>query len=928
MKRSQVVRHGLKLACWLVLPSLAFSAAWAGADPGLRDCDEAGFQTVLQAAPGNTAVPARAYWLSGQIVQWPAIHAGGRFKLYYSARAQVLANAGHAVKGADGSLVMDVVQGGLSPEIATRFKFVAPGVLLAVKARDRARLKGLLKQQLLLVREDSSGRVLQASALQVPGALDDLYASAQDESDLGVRVRRDQTSFKLWAPTARQVWLCRYTTGTGPALALEAMQAQQSSGVWSLRYGDDLSGQYYRYLLDVFVPGVGIVRNRVTDPYSVSLTVDSRRSYIADLENASLKPDGWDSVNTPVKVQAQTDMVVYELHVRDFSINDPSVSSARRGKYLAFTEGQSKGMRHLSALAAAGLTDVHLLPVFDFATIAEQSCTTPAVPEAGPDSESQQASVMAGAGSDCFNWGYDPYHFNAPEGSYASNAADGAVRILEFRQMVLALHRAGLRVGMDVVYNHMAASGQQEKSVLDRIVPGYYHRLDADGVVERSTCCDNTATEHRMMGKLMIDSTVLWATQYKIDSFRFDLMGHQPRAVMQALQTRVNQAAGRPVNLIGEGWNFGEIADGARFVQAAQLSLNGSGIGTFNDRLRDALRGGRAADGGAALVSKQGYINGLVYDPNPLATAPASELLQTADLVRVGLAGSIRDYALTTYLDRQQTLHDIDYSGQSAGYVSEPGEVVNYVENHDNQTLFDINAYKLPVNTSREDRVRVQMLGAAITAFSQGVAYFHAGIDTLRSKSMDGNSYDSGDWFNRLDWSYQDNYFGSGAPPKADNASNYGLIKPLLANPDIKPRPSDITLARDMFRDLLRIRSSSTLFRLRTARDIHERLRFFNTGSRQNPVLLAGHLDGLAYPGAGFRELLYFVNVGTAAQEIVLPSEAGKSYVLHPVHRARHAADKRPAEQAFFARERGRFEIPARSAVVYVVEMNAEKVWK
>ncbi len=919
MKHLQSGWHAFNHACWLAALSLAASAAAADVGPTLQDCDQTGFETVLQAAPTNTKVPARAHWLTGQIVQWPAIDTGGRFKLYYSARAQAVASVGRAVKGADGALSMDVFHGALPAAVAARFKFVAPGVLLTVRVRDRMRLRALHTQQLLLVQEDSSGRVLQASALQAAGALDDLFASAQDVDDLGVNVRRGQTAFKLWAPTAQRVWLCRYSTGAGPAMALQALQMERRSGVWSATQRADLTGQYYRYLVDVFVPGAGIVRNRVTDPYSVSLTSDSRRSYIADLDNASLKPEAWDSVSPPTKVQAQTDMVVYELHVRDFSINDRTVRSARRGKYLAFTESQSNGMQHLRALATAGLTDVHLLPVFDFATVSEQGCTTPVVPEAGPDSESQQASVMASAGSDCFNWGYDPYHFNAPEGSYASDASDGAVRILEFRQMVLALHRAGLRVGMDVVYNHMAASGQQEKSVLDRIVPGYYHRLDAKGVVERSTCCDNTATEHRMMGKLMIDSTVLWVRHYKIDSFRFDLMGHQPRAAMQALQKRVNEAAGRVVNLIGEGWNFGEIADGARFVQASQLSLNGTGIGTFSDRSRDALRGGGAADGGAALVSKQGYINGLVYDPNALAAAPRSELLQTADLVRVGLAGSIRDYVMTSYLDRSQTLKEIDYGGQSAGYVSEPGEVVNYVENHDNQTLFDINAYKLPLNTSREDRVRVQMLAAAINAFSQGVAYFHAGIDTLRSKSMDGNSFDSGDWFNRVDWSYQDNYFGSGAPPRTDNASNYDLIKPLLANPDIKPGAVDIALARDMFRDLLKIRASSTLFRLRTAQDIKERLRFFNTGSQQNPVLLAGHVDGVDYPGAGFKELLCLVNVGTTAQSLQLPSEAGKSYVLHPVHLDATAADKRVAQQARFDKATGAFVLPARTAMVYVV---------
>ena len=207
-------------------------------------------------------------------------------------------------------------------------------------------------------------------------------------------------------------------------------------------------------------------------------------------------------------------------------------------------------------------------------------------------------------------------HYTAPEGSYASNPADGAARLREFRQMVMGLHRAGLRVGMDVVYNHTFASGQHEKSVLDRIVPGYYHRLNAEGVVERSTCCDNTATEQMMMGKLLIDSVLTWAQGHHIDSFRFDLMGHQPRALMERLAARLKAETGREIPLIGEGWNFGEVADGQRFVQASQLSLNGSGIGTFSDRGRDAVRGGSAGDSGAAMVARQGYVSGLYHDPN------------------------------------------------------------------------------------------------------------------------------------------------------------------------------------------------------------------------------------------------------------------------------------------------------------------------
>jgi pullulanase-type alpha-1,6-glucosidase len=526
---------------------------------------------------------------------------------------------------------------------------------------------------------------------------------------------------------------------------------------------------------------------------------------------------------------------------------------------------------------------------------------------------------MAQASTDCFNWGYDPYHFNAPEGSFATNADDAAVRIREFRAMVQALHGAGLRVGMDVVYNHMSASGQDPRSVLDRIVPGYYHRLDANGVVERSTCCDNTATEHRMMGKLMVDSVVGWVRDYKIDSFRFDLMGHQPRDAMERLQREANAAAGRHVHLIGEGWNFGEVANGARFVQASQLSLNGSGIGTFSDRARDAVRGGRAGESGKDLVRNQGYVNGMAYDPNALGQATKTDLMRTADMVRVGLAGSIRTYQMTDYQGQTKPLHAFDYGGQSAGYVSEPGEVVNYVENHDNHTLFDVNVFKLPVTTSREDRARVQMLAVAINAFSQGVAYFHAGGETLRSKSLDGNSYDSGDWFNRIDWTFTDNYFGTGAPPKGDNAAHYEQIKPLLANAEIRPRPKDIRWTRDQFLDLLRLRASTSLLRLGTAKDIEERLTFFNTGPAQKPTVLIGHLRGDGYPGANFKEVLYLVNVDKVSQSLVLDSQRGKPLVLHPVHLAKDAADKKPERDARFDATTGAFTVPARTAVVYVV---------
>jgi pullulanase/glycogen debranching enzyme len=900
-------------AAGALLTMLAWTGAHAAIGPDA--CDAKGFQTILH--PAAAHYDARAVWLDGRLVQWPGSPADGIFRLYHAARGQIAAPVGGKVAGADGDIALAASAGPVPPAAAARFKYLAAGPVLRVGDTDASRLSDLHRGQLVLVREDAHGRVLDATRLQAAGALDDLYAAA-DDLPLGLDVGAGRTGFTVWAPTAQQAAVCVYDSGTSRARAVYQMEADARTGAWRATLPGDLTGKYYKYAVDVPVDA-GIVRNLVTDPYSISLTTDSKRSYIARLDDARLKPAGWDMTPAPRTVAHPTDMVVYELHVRDFSRDDASVPPAHRGKYLAFTDTGSNGMRHLAALAKNGLTDIHLLPVYDIGSVPEASCAQPA-PSGTPDGETQQALVKRTAHTDCFNWGYDPFHYNAPEGSYATDPSDGARRIVEFRQMVQSLHRAGLRVGMDVVFNHTFIAGQNEKSVLDRIVPGYYHRLDARGAIERSTCCDNTATENRMMGKLMTDSVVLWATQYGIDSFRFDLMGHQPRAVMEQLKRKVDAAAGRPVQLIGEGWNFGEVADGARFVQASQLSLSGSGIGTFNDRLRDAVRGGSAGDAGDAMFSRQGWINGLVYDPNGHAgDRPVTDLLKTADLVRAGLAGSIRSYPLQTFDDRTVTLDAIDYNGQPAGYASEPTEVVNYVENHDNQTLFDIDVLKLPAATNSRERARVQVLGMAVDAFAQGIAYYHAGIDVLRSKSLDRNSFDSGDWFNRIDWTYRDNYFGTGLPPQNDNGRDWPLLKPLLADAAIKPTPADIAFARDAFRDLLAIRASSTLFRLPTAADIKRRLRFFNTGSTQVPTVVAAHLDGRGLAGAGFAGISYFINVDKVGHTVKDPEAAGRRMRLHPVFLSDRVADRR-ATQATFDAATGEYSIPPRTAVVFVEE--------
>lgn len=924
----QAITHASSIGGFLLVCALMTYAMQANASDEsastIAACNAGQFETTLTASAMVTK-EARAYWLSSKLIRWPGMATGSKVKLYTSRTGQLKLSKGSKPLGFDEAIMLTESNIPADSSIAKRFAYTGSDKAYELANSGLKQLRSLQQAQVMIATEDEDGQIIDYTSLQVAGALDDLYKAASSLNDYGANLgkaaatKTAQTQFRVWAPTAQRISVCLYPDGKAKSNAILAMQFDESTGTWHTSDKSDLSNKYYTYLVDVYIPGQGLVRNRVTDPYSISLTTDSMRSYIADLSSSKLKPRGWDAQKLNPKVKNQTDMQVYELHVRDFSINDTTVKPAWRGKYLAFTEAGTNGMKHLQALSAAGMTDIHLLPVFDFATVSEAKCETPAI-KGKADSAEQQKLATQYADKDCYNWGYEPYHYNAPEGSYATDASDGAKRIIEFRKMVMALQNAGLRVGMDVVYNHTAGAGQTQYSVLDRIVPGYYQRLNQLGQIERSTCCDNTATENSMMAKLVSDSVLLWAQQYKIDSFRFDLMGHQPRQIMEEMQARLLQETGRQIQFMGEGWNFGEIADGKRFVQASQLSLNGSGIGSFSDRARDAIRGGGHGDAGAGIVKNQGYLNGLIHMPNALAdkARPKQDLLRAADMLRVGLAGSLRQFRMQGFDDQSKQLQEIDYAGQAAGYVSQPGEVVNYVENHDNQTLFDINAFRLPAETSSADRARIQALALATTAFSQGVAYYHAGVDILRSKSMDGNSFNSGDWFNRLDWSYSDNYFGTGLPPEKDNAQFYPYIKTALNNPNIKPTKQDIKFSRDQFRDLLKIRSSSSLFRMSTLDEIAQRLHFYNTGSTQNPLLIVAHLDGKQMPGANFSSIMYFINASQQTQILDRIKPGQTPYVLHPVHRASGAADQRVAKEAKYDSNSGRFTIPALSAVVFV----------
>ncbi|GAB1344957.1 hypothetical protein MASR1M101_40840 [Gemmatimonas sp.] len=902
-------------------------------------CTGPAFTVLRREAPDALPTHARAIWLNARQLRWPqgpdsaaapgdtgAAIATGRYVLYASAQATLRVVVGQTVAGATDTLRLHREAGPHAPTNA-RWRHIGAGVTVSVPARiSRRRVAELLAQQLVLVHEDNSGQVLEATRTQAALALDDHYAAAAEPLAFGASAAA-ATTFRLWAPTAQRVTLCLFAADTARARAVPLVPDARS-GVWHARVAGATHGTAYRYLVDVVVPGVGVVRNRVTDPWSLALTANSSHSVVADLGNPSLIPIGWPQRRAP-RLTHPVDQVIYELHVRDFSVRDAQVPVPHRGRYLAFTDSAGNGMRHLRALAAAGLTDVHLLPVFDLATVPEIGCTTPVV-QGTPDGDAQQAIVGAAAASDCFNWGYDPLHFTVPEGSYATNVADFGARIREFRRMVMALNAAGLRVGMDVVYNHTSASGQSPQSVLDRIVPGYYHRLDANGRVETSTCCANTATEHRIMAKLMIESTVTWVTHYGISSFRFDLMGHQPRAVMERLQRAVNAAAGTTVPLIGEGWNFGEVADGRRFVQASQLSLPGSGIATFSDRARDAVRGGSALDDGIDQLRNQGWVNGLGYAPNderrrmPPTADDGHALARAADMVRLGMAGSLREVTMLTADGSTRRLADLTYGGQPAGYVQEPREVVNYVENHDNQTLFDANVLKLSPGTSTEDRARVQLLASAVVLFSQGIAYVHAGQELLRSKSLDRNSFDSGDWFNPYDPTGETHGFARGLPPRKDNEASWSFMRARLADSTLVPPPPLVRFTRNAFLDLLRIRTSSGLFRLRTAAEVQQRLHFLAAGPSQQATVVAVHLDGAlaaggVVPGARFRDVVVVINAGVEGTMVPMPSLAGRALHLHPVHLATSAADTR-ARESHWNRGTGEMWVPARTAVVWVRE--------
>ncbi|CAI9091194.1 OLC1v1026154C1 [Oldenlandia corymbosa var. corymbosa] len=872
---------------------------------------------------------SRAFWVSKSVVAWNVEAENGSCFLYASGTADLFV-ADNVIQGYDVKIELRGRDGGLPQYVIEKFPHIRD--YNAFTLPPNLDVQSLLKCQLAVALSSGNGSCTSATSLQLPGVLDELFSY---NGPLGAIFLDDGVSLNLWAPTAQSVHALIYkdlSSGDPP----EIIQLKELSGVWSAKGPKDWEGCYYVYEVCVYHSStLQIEKCMVNDPYARGLSGDGRRTLLVNLNSSSLKPEGWDNLaDEKPGLLSFADISIYELHIRDFSANDYTVHPDLRGGYLAFTQN-SAGVLHLKRLSSAGITHVHLLPTFQFAGVDDEKQKWKHVDcrlleSFPPDSDQQQAYITAIQDDDGYNWGYNPVLWGVPKGSYASDP-NGSCRNLEFRKMVQALNQIGLRVVLDVVYNHVHGSGPfDENSILDKIVPGYYLRRNIDGFIEQSTCTNNTASEHFMVERLILDDLLCWAIHYKVDGFRFDLMGHlmkqtmvKAKAMLQGLSKQLDGVDGSSIYLYGEGWDFGEVAKNGRGVNASQLNLPGTGIGSFNDRIRDASLGGSPF--GHPL--QQGFVTGLVLEPNghDHGTKGAAEHMHAVskDHIQVGMAANLRDFVLTNFLGQEVKGSEVlTHDRVPVAYALGPTETINYVSAHDNETLFDIVSLKTPVDIPLEDRCRMNHLATSIVALSQGIPFFHAGDELLRSKSLDRDSYNSGDWFNRLDFSYNSNNWGVGLPPRGKNEHNWPLIKSRLAVPDYKPQKCHIVAAVENFLSLIQIRYSSPLFRLRTANEIQARVKFHNTGPSSIPgVIVMSITDGYeGIPGLTeidhcYSSIVVIMNARPTDVTFNSPVLRARTLELHPVQMV--STDDIVKKSTYDA-SLGCFQVPARTTSVFV----------
>lgn len=510
-------------------------------------------------------------------------------------------------------------------------------------------------------------------------------------NDLGAVYSPKMTRFKVWAPEAESVKLNLYKQGEGDNLIDQHIMKKSANGTYVFEKQGDCNGIYYTYT----VVNHGEEQEAV-DPYTKAAGVNGQRGMVINL--AKTNPQGFelDGYRNPEHI---TDAIIYEGSVRDFTM-DESSGVFHNGKFLGLTEanttnhfGEATALDYISGL---GVTHVQILPAFDFETV---------------DEKNQKAQ---------YNWGYDPDNYNVPEGSYAVSPYDGAVRIQEMKQMVLALHSRGIGVIMDVVFNH---TYRRDDSNLQKIVPGYYYRSDETGYTNGSGCGNEVASDRPMVQKLIVDSLIYWAKEYHIDGFRFDLMGVLDIDTMNVIAERLKEI--RPdIYLYGEGWNGGpsSLAEEKRAFKASAKKM--PGIGMFNDDIRDTIKGSVFYD------DHLGFVNGGTHLENAL---------------RYGITGAAAH-------------PQVDYDAYgSRPWAKEPGQSINYVSCHDNYTLWDKLSVSCP-EASEEKKKAMNRLCAAIVFTSQGVPFIQAGEEFLRSKPLPEkkgfaeNSYNMPDAVNSIKW--------------------------------------------------------------------------------------------------------------------------------------------------------------------------------
>lgn len=530
-----------------------------------------------------------------------------------------------------------------------------------------------------------------------------LDKSAYSGNDLGAAYSKKATTFKVWSPNAASVRVNIFEHGSdnegdAGSIMSRAMLLDKTTGVWSVTINGDLLNKYYTYSVTH-----GKTTKETADVYAKACGVNGQRSMVVDLSTTN--PDGWEN-DKHVLVQNQTDASVWEISVADFSSSESSgVSEANRGKYLAFTEEGTtvNGVQGASStcvdyLKKLGVKYVQIMPFYDFGSVDESK------------------NIM-----DQYNWGYDPVNYNCPEGSYSTNPKKGEVRIKECKQMIQALHNAGIGVIMDVVYNHTYTSD----SWLQRTVPNYYYRMNNDGTFSNGSGCSNdTASEHLMFRKYMIDSVTYWASEYHIDGFRFDLMGLHDVTTMNSIRTALDNlyadGSGSQILMYGEAWDMATNCDeGTVLASQKNLKQLSDRIGAFDDTIRDAIKGSTGGTDGAFVQEGSRRAN-----------------------LKTGIAGQ---------------------SDTTTGWANVPSQCVTYASCHDNLCLYDklvgsVYGADGKYRKRYEDLVAMNKLSAAIVITSQGIPFSLGGEEFCRSKDGDENSYASSRKENMLDWENVDLY--------------------------------------------------------------------------------------------------------------------------------------------------------------------------